>query len=220
MSARTDTPKASSSACINSSFSSTANSSGLNGNDLATKPSAAARTAPLTPPAPGLYWPGQGGVYAGICRGEDGQPPRHIIVATAPEASFRGIWGEYGQDVPGAKHRFDGRANTAAMAAAGSAIAQRVLALQIDGHQDLYIGSQAEMTLASANAPELFEPGYHWSSTQGSRHDAFVQDFENGGSGWSGKDGERRVRAFRGLPLEPLNTLAEGPAANFSEGAV
>ncbi|MFC5524040.1 hypothetical protein [Polaromonas jejuensis] len=180
----------------------------------------ASATAGTTPPAPGQYWPGQGGVYVGICRGEDGQPPRHIVVATAPEASFTGAWGEYGKDVPGAKHRFEGRTNTVAMAAAGSEIAQRVLALQIDGHQDFHIGSQAEMALASANAPELFEPGYHWSSTQVSRNGAFVQGFEFGSSFWDGKDGEHRVRAFRGLPLESLNTLAEGPDAIFSEGAV
>jgi hypothetical protein len=183
-----------------------------------TQASADTRTAPLTPPAPGQYWPGQGGIYAGICRGEDGQAPRHIIVATAPEASFTGVWGEYGKDVAGTKRRFDGRANTLAMAEAGSEIAQRVLALQIDGHQDFHIPSRAEAALAFANVPELFTSGWHWTSTQHSRNYAFVQDFEVGNSLWHYEYDGRRVRAFRGLPLEPFNTLAEGPA-NFLTGA-
>lgn len=171
-----------------------------------------ARTATLTPPAIGRVWPGQGGVYLGIGRGEVGQPAQHLIVATAPQAKFKGVWGEQGQDVPGAKLRFDGRANTQTMAAAGSAIAQQVLALEIDGHADYFIGSQAQLQLACANAPELFEDGCHWSSTQGSRGIAFVQNFEDGSSDWNRKGSEHRVRAFRGLTLEPLSTLARSAA--------
>lgn len=170
-----------------------------------------------TPPAIGQHWPGQGGVYIGICNSGPGQKPQHIIVATAPEADFTGVWGEYGQDVPDAKDRFNGRANTAAMAESGSEIAQRVLALQIDGHKDFHIPSRAEAALAEANTSKLFNDDWHWTSTQGSRSSAFVQDFEDGDSGslWVTKVGERRVRAFRGLPLEPLNTLAEGHDAKI-----
>jgi hypothetical protein len=68
--------------------------------------------------------------------------------------------------------------------------------------EDFHLPSQAELFLASLYAPKLFETtGWYWTSTQVSRYGAFVQGFELGGSGWHGKDYERRVRAFRWIPL-------------------
>jgi len=164
-----------------------------------------AEASPLTHPAIGQHWPGQGGVYVGIVDNE------HLIACTAPEASFTSSWGTYGENVEGAKSCTDGRANTASMAAAGSACASRVLALEVDGHKDLFIPSQAQLQHAYQAAPEAFEEeGWHWSSTQVSRHLAFAQYFENGSSHWGSKDDEFRVRAFRGLPLDHLNTSKGG----------
>jgi hypothetical protein len=154
-----------------------------------------------TPPPIGQPWPAQGGIYLGICRGDSGQPDQHLIVVTDPAAAFKAVWGDYGQDVAGAKSRFDGRANTAAMAAAGSEAAKRVLALQVNGVADCFMPSQAQLQLACAIAPEAFETGYHWSSTQTSRDDAFGQDFEYGHSYWDFKDYQHRVRAFRAISL-------------------
>ena len=54
-------------------------------------------------------------------------------------------------------------------------------------------------------APTLFKKsGWYRSSTQGSRGSAFVQDFEDGGSGWNNKDYGYRVRAFRVIPTSTL----------------
>jgi hypothetical protein len=81
-----------------------------------------------------------------------------------------------------------------------------VAGIEIDGHKDYYLPARAELWAARANAPELFDKAWHWSSTQDSRNDAFVQGFEHGSSDWTYKGGEHRVRAFRRIPLELLNT--------------
>lgn len=50
----------------------------------------------------GKLWPGQGGVYAGLVRGEDGKPNYHLIVAAASEADttcFKDLeFGSYGKE--------------------------------------------------------------------------------------------------------------------------
>lgn len=79
--------------------------------------------------------------------------------------------------------------------------------------------TQLEAMLAWTNARSAFEKGYHWTSTQVSRDGAFVQDFEDGDSGWLYKDVELRVRAFRGLELhtlKPLTLAAEGGSVEIS----
>jgi hypothetical protein len=116
-------------------------------------------------------------------------------------------WGNYGKDVPGTSSRSDGKANTDAMALAGCPAALRVREISIDGHADYYLPALGELNSAAANVPELFsKKGWYWTSTQTSRSYAFVQDFKYGSSGWTGKGTERRVRAFRRVPLELLNT--------------
>jgi len=162
----------------------------------------------ITLPAFGSVIAGQGGIFAAIVRAPqaDGaeQPPIAILV-TDKAHEFTSAWGEYGQDVDGAKSRIDGKANTDAMAAAGCAAAQKLRGLTIEGHADWYLPSLGELNSAAANAPEAFDPkGVYWTSTQVSRHHAFAQDFEDGYSRWNGKSYEFRVRPFRRIPLEFL----------------
>lgn len=169
---------------------------------------------PITLPAFGSIIAGQGGMFAAILRGPtvDGieQPPFALLVSDAAVGEFEDItWGQYGQDVPGTSSRTDGKANTDAMALANCPAALKVRELTIDGHSDWYLPSLGELNSAAANVPELFsKDDYYWTSSQGSRDGAFVQDFEGGSSGslWSGKDGEHRVRAFRRIPLDDLTT--------------
>jgi hypothetical protein len=148
---------------------------------------------PLTLPAFGAIVPSQGGLFAAILRGPriDGveQPPFALLVSDAAAGEFEDIaWGEYGKDVPGTGSRTDGQANTAAMALASCPAALRVRDLTIDGHSDWYLPSLGELNSAAANVPELFSTdGWYWTSTQGSRRSAFVQDFEYGYSCWSVK---------------------------------
>lgn len=166
----------------------------------------------LTLPAFGSAIAGQGGILAAILRGPvvDGvqQPAYALLVSDAAVGEIKGIaWGKYGQDVPGTSSRTDGQANTNAMVQAQCPAALRVREISIDGHSDFYLPSLGELNSAAANVPELFNTdGWYWTSTQSSRYDAFVQDFEDGHSGWYLKRNGHRVRAFRRIPLDLLNT--------------
>lgn len=167
---------------------------------------------PITMPAFGSAIAGQGGIFAAIMRGPtvDGiqQPPHALLVSDAAVGEIEGVeWGNYGKNVPGTSSRSDGKANTDAMALAGCAAALRVREISIDGHTDFYLPALGELNSAAANVPELFsKKGWYWTSTQLSRDFAFAQDFEGGYSYWSLKDDEHRVRAFRRVLLELLNT--------------
>lgn len=77
--------------------------------------------------------------------------------------------------------------------------------------------TQLEAMLAYTVARAAFKEEWHWTGTQYSRNHAFVQDFEYGHSYWSYKDGEHRVRAFRGLDLQTLNPLTGDAAAAPAE---
>lgn len=173
--------------------------------ELIEQPAALALRA-LQIPALGAPWPEQGGIYAGVVRGVDAAHDHHLIVCTDPAGAYKDVpWGEYGKDVAGASSKFDGAANTRAMAEAGSDIAKQVLALDLAGFTDWHIGSQADMHVAFANCAEAFDTDdWYWTSTQISRYGAFIQDFENGYSGWYGKGDDCRVRAVRTIQLQPL----------------
>lgn len=163
-------------------------------------------------PAFGSAIAGQGGIFAAIMRGPtvDGmqQPPYALLVSDAAVGEIEDVtWGEYGKDVPGASSRIDGRANTDAMVLANCPAALRVREISIEGHSDFYLPALGELNSAAANVTELFnKEGWYWTSTQVSRNFAFVQDFEYGNSHWLIKGSEHRVRAFRAIPLELLNT--------------
>jgi hypothetical protein len=167
---------------------------------------------PITLPAFGAVIPGQGGLLAAILRGpiveSVEQPPFALLVSDAAAGEIEDIaWGEYGKDVPGTSSRTDGKANTDAMVLASCPAALRVRDLTIDGHSDWYLPSLGELNSAAANVPELFSTDdWYWTSTQFSRGNAFVQGFENGYSGWYYKVSGHRVRAFRRISLDLLNT--------------
>lgn len=167
---------------------------------------------PITLPAFGAVIPGQGGLLAAILRGPivEGveQPPFALLVSDAAVGEFEDVaWGEYGKDVPGATSRTDGKANTDSMVLAGCPAALRMRDLTIDGHSDWYLPSLGELNSAAANVPELFgTDDWYWTSTQTSRLYAFVQGFEHGNSTYGGKGYGRRVRAFRRISLDLLNT--------------
>jgi len=162
-------------------------------------------------PAFGSAIAGQGGIFAAILCGPvvDGVqlPPYALLVSDATAGETKAAWGNYGKDVPGTSSRIDGQANTDAMALAECPAALRVREISIDGHTDFYLPALGELNSAAANVPEIFsKDGWYWTSTQVSRFNAFVQDFEFGGSDWHDKDDEHRVRAFRRIALELLNT--------------
>lgn len=157
----------------------------------------------LTPPALGAMWQAQGGIYAGIVRGTNGQPDHYLIVdafADEPEQAL----GTYGTDVDGAKSKSDGLANTQALAAAGSDLCKALLALTRRGFSDWYLPAANEAHILAANVPELFrKEGWYWTSTQDGSFGAFVQDFENGTHSYGFTASSRRARAVRRIQLNP-----------------
>jgi hypothetical protein len=93
--------------------------------------------------------PVEGGFFAGYINMPDG--PYGIAVAPKALGELRGQWGKRGVDVPGARSYFDCRANTLAMAEAGSVLAQKALALSINGCSDWSIPSRDVLELAYRN---------------------------------------------------------------------
>lgn len=75
-----------------------------------------------------------------------------LIVAPKAEGEHDDApWKKSQKTVEGALSYFDGRANTEAMAAAGSKVAKWARDLKIDGHDDWYIPSRDELELIYRN---------------------------------------------------------------------
>ena len=144
-------------------------------------------------PELGQIWERQGGIYAGIIRGDDGLS-YHLIVSTQ---ELRGEWGNYGKEIEGADSRNDGLPNTNAMATAGSQLAKDALAVSADDHTDFYLPAQCELNLCFANAREHFSKTWHWSSTQFSSFYAWGQNFDDDGQNLGNKSSAQRARAVR-----------------------
>lgn len=167
--------------------------------------SAQPATFAISAPAIGEYWPGQGGVNAGLMRGENGAPDYWLIVPTHESVKGKKLaFGGYEVDEPEAASRRDGLANTLHLVE-GSAkehpAAQWCDGLTIEGHKDLYLPAIDELALCMANVPELFEKEWHWSSSQRSANLAFYMLFAGGYQGLNGKGSELRVRPVRRLPI-------------------
>ncbi|UHG99170.1 DUF1566 domain-containing protein [Pseudomonas sp. 7-41] len=96
--------------------------------------SAVEKAAPaVTTPAIGQAY--GGGFVTGITRDPvTGQ--RFLNITAGAEHELVGKWGEYGEKIEGADSFTDSLANTKAMAAVGSDLAARVLALSIEGFTD------------------------------------------------------------------------------------
>jgi len=76
-----------------------------------------------------------GGFFTGITRDPD-TGKRYLNITAGAEHELSGTWGEYGEKIEGADSFTNSRTNTEAMAAAGSELAQQVLALDIGGFND------------------------------------------------------------------------------------
>lgn len=100
-----------------------------------------------------------GGFYAGLFR--NGDQLQALIVSPKEQGELIDIaWGEYGQEVEGAESYFDGRANTLAMAAAGSGLAKRILALRIADLDDWYLPSRDELEILYRNLKPTTEQNW------------------------------------------------------------
>ena len=96
--------------------------------------SAVEKAAPaVTTPAIGQAY--GGGFVTGITR-DPATGKRSLHITAGAEHELVGKWGEYGVKIEGADSFTDSLANTQAMAAAGSELAVKVLALDIGGFTD------------------------------------------------------------------------------------
>lgn len=160
-------------------------------------------------PEPGAYWPEHQAHYAGLMVTPDGRSAWHLVVPDGAQFDLGEMpWGLDGEDIAGAKSVYDGRANTLAMAEAGSELAKAIRALP----GDCYLPSQAEALMMSTTLRGKLKGGWHWTSTQGSRYGAFDQSFGNGDSYWVSKVNEFRVLALRRLTLQPFTPSKAGAA--------
>ena len=154
----------------------------------------------LTPPAIGQYWQGQGGFYAGLMRGQDGQPDYHLVVTAADLGEAKSItWGGKGESESGAESEWDGKANTNALLNSGRShpAAEYAAGLTVEEHRDFYLPSRRELRLCWVNVPEHFAKEWYWSSTQCSPRYAWFQIFGDGGQDYDRKVNELRARAVR-----------------------
>jgi len=131
--------------------------------------------APTPPPATaipkiGEVWPGQGGIYAGMARGRDGEPDYHLVLCTEVfDSDF--TW---------------------------QAALDHAKTITADGHSDFTVPTRFESALLYANLQDQFDTDYwYWTSTQYSASSAWDQDFNGGGQFDLSKVYERRCRFVR-----------------------
>lgn len=126
----------------------------------------------LTPPRLGQPW--QGGIYAGIVLGEDGES--HYLVVNVDEDIEDATW-------------------PAATAWAA--------ALRTGGFDDWRLPNRREGHVAKANAGDRFERAWYWLGTQCAGYEslAWAQYFGGGGQFDCDKVSEFRARAVRSLTI-------------------
>lgn len=105
---------------------------------------------------------GEGGYYAGKIR--VGDDIMGIILPPKAIAQFDGIWLPSYKSVPGASSCFDSRANTLAMAEAGSPIAQHALTVEHEGNKDLVIPARDVLEVLYRNLKPTTRENYVYRS--------------------------------------------------------
>lgn len=136
--------------------------------------------------------PGQGGIFAGDIRGDDGVP--YGLIIPDKEDIGRAKWG---QDGARNLSSWDGLVNTNRLRIQCPA-AKLASDYEADGHVDFYLPSRREMMVAAANLPHLFgKESYYWTSTPYGSSRAWCVDFELGFVDVSSRYSEFRVRPFR-----------------------
>lgn len=130
---------------------------------------------PAAVPRIGAVWTGQGGTYAGLCRGVDGKPDYHLFVHAAEQESIK--W---------------------------QAALDWAKGLSADGYTDFALPTRKEQAVLFGNVPELFKPQWYWSCEQHAEYSdwAWLQDFTSGNQYGDRKGDDYRARAVRRLIIQ------------------
>ena len=121
-------------------------------------------------PKIGEFWLGMGGIYAGIARGLEGAPDYHLILAELVLEN---------------KFTWQGALDHAKT-------------ITVSGHNDFSVPTRFESALLYANLQDKMDAdNWHWTSTQFSEDNAWLQNFSNGTQLNSYKSSERRCRFVR-----------------------
>ena len=146
-------------------------------------------------PQIGSYWPGQGGLYAGDMRGDDGTI-YGLIVSDCGDTKDAGS-AKWGPDGERDLSHWDGLDNTRRLGNECPA-AKLAATHSADEHKDFYLPARRELQLAAANVPHLFgDESWYWSSTHYGQSTAWAVDFENGRTSNYRRFNEFRVRPVR-----------------------
>jgi hypothetical protein len=153
-----------------------------------------------------------GGFFAG--RFFIGAQAYGLIVSPKAQGDIEPMpWGNARKNVTGALSYNDGRANTIAMAEAGSKLAKQVRELRISDCDDWYLMSRQEALMAfyelsdvpafQEGGAEAFERDWYWTSTQHASHSdyAWYQTFSYGNQYYDLKNSTGRARAVRRIEL-------------------
>lgn len=156
----------------------------------------AANVQPITAhsvTALGEYWLGEGGINGGYVAARGEVPAHYLIFGEKDLGELK--WGRYGEE-SGATSKWDGKANTDALIAAGGhPAAEAARAYTADGHSDFDLPAACQLYQAWAH--DLIAKGVYWSSSQRSADSAFIMYFDDGDQGYDVKDDELRVRPVR-----------------------
>ena len=86
----------------------------------------------------------------------------YLNITASADHELKGTWGARGVIIEGAGSFTDSRSNTESMAAAGSELAQKVLALEIDGFTDWAIPARDVQELQYRHLKPTTEENYCW----------------------------------------------------------
>jgi hypothetical protein len=126
-------------------------------------------------PRLGAPFPGQGGLFAGLARGENGAPDYLLIFG--PEAEAELHW---------------------------QPAMEWAAALDIDGHKDFTLPTRAEQAILFGTVRDQFQSDWYWSREQHAADSvyAWLQNFSNGNQSYDHKSDTYRARAVRRLIIQ------------------
>ena len=157
-------------------------------------------------PKIGEYWPGQGGLYAGVIPDYEGHDPRVLIVGDHEAVEV--AWGGSGDIEASAKDKRDGDANTRDLVNCREVshlhqAARFAVNYEKDGHDDFHLPSKRELDVVYVTMRDTFDQtDWYWSSTEESASLAWGRHFGGADVNVMLKHMPGRAIAVRTVPIK------------------